>query len=501
MILPLGFGIRQGDQMTGWITIGSLATGAVLFGVVQHVAIAPLMWVSLALLVHASRMTAAGAGLSLLYVALYTAMVIGNRGIIPVPGAAYYAVNAAMTLTMWLAFAADRLAGPRLTGVTATLVFPLAWTAIEFLRSHSAAVSTWGSIAYTQANHLTLMQVASVTGIWGVTFLMTWSASSIQFAAQRPWVDARVPVLVCASVVVAVLIGGAARLALAATDRPTIRMATVNRPVDLFAPGELTRLASDTLRPDERPVISAKLARLQDEMLSQTEREARAGAQVVAWPEVSVAIFAADEPAFLQRAQAVAAAGRIHLAMGMNTVHPGEKPPSENKLVLIDPEGRVVTAYEKSHPVVGWEASVIRIGAPDLPTVDTSIGRIAGAICNDASFPPFTRQAALKGADLLIEPANDWREIAARHFQMDGIRAIENGMPLLRPASSGMSGAFDPWGRVLAKADFFAAGERSITVQMPMGRIWTLYAQIGDVFAWLCTATLTAILLMAYMKK
>jgi apolipoprotein N-acyltransferase len=212
-------------------------------------------------------------------------------------------------------------------------------------------------------------------------------------------------------------------------------------------------------------------------------------------------VLAPDEPDFLARAQQLAADEGIYLAMGLNTVHTGEKPPSDNKFVLIDPSGALVVSYEKSHPVPGWESSIMRVGARIVPVAATSLGRIAGAICNDASFPEFIRQAGRQQAALLIEPANDWREIAAIHFHMDGIRAIENGMPVLRPASSGITGAFDPWGRVLAQADFFADGEHSIVAQLPTGHVPTFYARFGDVFAWLCVAGLGAALLMALSSR
>ena len=91
-------------------------------------------------------------------------------------------------------------------------------------------------------------------------------------------------------------------------------------------------------------------------------------------------------------------------------------------------------------------------------------------------------------------PANDWKEIKNIHVQMAAFRAIENGVPLVRPAASGLSSAFDPWGRVLGVADYFAAGDRTMTAQVPIGGVPTLYARTGDLFAWLCVAGLVVAL-------
>ena len=73
---------------------------------------------------------------------------------------------------------------------------------------------------------------------------------------------------------------------------------------------------------------------------------------------------------------------------------------------------------------------------------------------------------------------------------MAAFRAIENGVPLVRAAASGISSAVDPWGRVLAVTDYFAAGDRTLNAQVALGRVPTLYAKTGDLFAWLCVVCL-----------
>jgi apolipoprotein N-acyltransferase len=180
--------------------------------------------------------------------------------------------------------------------------------------------------------------------------------------------------------------------------------------------------------------------------------------------------------------------------MGLGTIHLGEHLPFENKLVLVDPAGRIAGSYLKSHPVPGWEASIMRRGDGRLPVVPTRDARMALAICYDGSYPEFIRQAALESADVLILPVNDWKSIRHAHFQMHAFRAIESGVPIITAAASGVSGAFDAWGRVLAISDFFAPGDRTMTAQLPIGGVRTLYARTGDLFAWLCVAGLAAAL-------
>ncbi len=205
-------------------------------------------------------------------------------------------------------------------------------------------------------------------------------------------------------------------------------------------------------------------------------------------------MFDDDESAFLARARRLAADERVYLAMGMGTIHLGDRLPFENKLVLVDPSGQIVTAHLKNRPVAGWEASIMQRGHDGIPVVATDTGRMAAAICFEADFPDFIRQAGHNDADLLILPVNEWKSIKNIHVQMHVFRAIENGVPIVRAAASGLSVAIDPWGRVLSMSDFYASGDSTMTAQLPMGRIPTLYARNGDWFSWLCVAGLAAML-------
>jgi len=473
-------------------TVVWLVAGALLLSVVTRAPIPPFTWLALTFLLHASRSMPALPGLFYLWIALWLALAVGNRGIIPANGPVYFVIIVFAAVGVALPFVLDRLVGPRLGAFGLTLLFPVAWVTVEFLSSHSPQSATWGSIAYTQYGYLPFMQLAAFTGIWGITFVIAWFASTFDMAWRHgfDWKVVRTSCVIYAAVLGMIVVGGALRLTLAPTDRATIRTATLNRPVDLFLPGELTQIAEGRVSADERTPFTEKLTQLHSWFLEGSRREARAGARLIVWPEINLLIFGEDEPQFVERAQRLAAEEQVYLAMGMGTVHPGDALPLENKVIVIDPSGRIVVSYLKSHPVMGWEKGIMRVGDGRLPVVDTSDGRFATAICYDADFPEFIRQAGRSSADLLIVPANDWKEVKAVHSNMAAFRAIENGVPLVRATASGISSAFDPWGRVLSVADYFAVGERTMNAQVPVGRVPTVYARIGDLFAWLCVVGL-----------
>jgi apolipoprotein N-acyltransferase len=84
-----------------------------------------------------------------------------------------------------LPYLADRLLVPHLPGFAATLVFPLGVTAIEFLTISTNPLGSFGGQAYTQANSLVLMQLLSVSGMWGITFLVTWFGTVVNYVWER----------------------------------------------------------------------------------------------------------------------------------------------------------------------------------------------------------------------------------------------------------------------------------------------------------------------------
>jgi apolipoprotein N-acyltransferase len=332
--------------MAHLVPLATLFAGFTLLEAETHFTMPPVAWLALVLILHGARGCSPLAVAPLVWLAAVATIAIGERTTIPASGPAYAIAVAGIAATFALLFTIDRLSTTAFSaaGVRSTLIFPVVFVAIDFLRSRLAPNATWGAIAYTQYGVQPLMQLAAVAGIWGITFLMAWSAATIELAWRSgfAWAAIRGPVLTNAIVLAAAVLGGTVRVAAAATDRPAIRVATINRPADLFAPGEMTRITEGRVALADRARIDAKLAALHDWFLAGSRREARAGARLVAWPEQNLLVFADDEPAFLARARRVAAEEHMYLAMGLGTIHLGEPLPFENKLVLVDPAGRIV---------------------------------------------------------------------------------------------------------------------------------------------------------------
>ncbi|MCZ6492674.1 MAG: hypothetical protein O6933_01200 [Planctomycetota bacterium] len=391
------------------------------------------------------------------------------------------------SLSAILPYLADRLISPHLKGVAATLVFPLAFTAWEFLILSINPMGTFGAVAYSQFGNLPLLQLVSITGLAGITFLITWFGSTANWAWERSfsWPAIRRSVALYGLVIGLVLAYGGARLVLHDTGGGTMQIASFSL---VSPPGEGVDLRS--LVKSDREAFRVRSRGFHDRYFSETRRQADAGAQLILWPEAAGICASEDEAALIERGRDVARENGIYLAMPLFTQHlPGEGRP-ENKLIVVDPAGEVVLEHYK-YGGNQFEGSVL--GNRELQSFQTPVARVGGVICWDMDFPRVVSQAGRNGTDILLAPANDWKTVASTHAHMAIFRAVENGVSLVRHAKNGLSITTDPYGRTLATMDHFTASERLMIAQVPTSGVNTAYSIIGDLFAW---ATVVGFLLL-----
>ena len=105
------------------------------------------------------------------------------------------------------------------------------------------------------------------------------------------------------------------------------------------------------------------------------------------------------------------------------------------------------------------------------------------------------------GADLVIDPSNDWRAIDPWHTQMVSFRAIEQGFSIVRGTSRGLSAAYDYQGRELSAMDYYHTSDHAMIADVPTKGVRTVYSKLGDWFAWLCLAMVVVLAGMAFRSK
>jgi len=383
---------------------------------------------------------------------------------------------------LWsLPYFTDRLLSARIGGFASTLVYPLAAATLELLINHVNPVGAWGVTGFTQYGNLPIMQLASVTGMVGITFLMGWFASIANWAWENR--NRRSQVLrglaVFGVIFIAVLIYGFLRMNLSASAE-TVRVAgIIAEPNDSF----IERLqAAGTDKIATRQVVDSH----NDAYFDKTVREAQAGARVILWDEMAGLEVASKETALIARAQEVARQNGIYLVAPLG-IFPDDSEsgqPFQNKLVVIDPTGAVVIEHIKYGGKI-TEGNRVQ-GNGILQTVATPFGVLSSVICWDLDYPAVVQQAGLNGTGLMLVPSRDWFEIDPVHSQMVVFRAIENGMTVVRQTDKGLSIAADPYGRVLAQVSFFSATDRTMVAQVPAQHVATIYTAFGRWFEWLC---------------
>ena len=379
-------------------------------------------------------------------------------------------------------FLLDRVLVSRLQGFAATLVFPFTRTAFEFLTLWPNPMGTYGSLAYSQFSNVYLTQVMSITGMWGVTFLVSWIASTVNWIWEEgvAWQRIRRGVAIFASVMLIVLLYGMVRLTYFPPQPGSVR-------IHAIVETDYTRYDWETkiwpLSETDPEAFRAMMTPVYERYLQATVREAQAGAQIVVWPEVAAEGFREDLEIVLMRAQDIARQEGIYLAVGLNVIGPNMGSEGENRLVIIDPSGEVVVNQLK------YGCTAIHMYDFEIPTIDTPYGKLASVICCDLDFPYVIRQVSQKGVEILLDPSFEpTKANIVAHSQMAPFSAIENGVSIFRPTSQGISLAIDPYGRILGSMDATRVDERVFVVQLPNHHVHTVYSVVGELGGWIFVA-------------
>ena len=416
-------------------------------------------------------------GILIGYAVMVAVFYFSWNGMVPVPTPIFYAMGPFIGVYFLLPYALDRFLAPRFSGLAATLVFPVAWVTVDFLNASFNPYGHWGLIAYTQHDNLPLLQLLSITGIWGVTFIVVWFASVANWVWEQDfqWQNVRAAVGVYLGVLVAALVFGGARLILFPPDTATVRMASVSAPLDRAS-------ISDTEGQDPEALAEYESG-VHDTLFRLALIGAQSGANLVFWAEANAMVDKVDEDELIERGRQFAIEQDIYLSMALFTRIPGQYR-RENKTITIDPSGKILSTYFKSRPPIG-EPSVIGDGI--IPVISTPFGKISSVICSDMDSPFHLRQQSVEeGIDIMLAPSWDWREINPYHTWMTAFRGIENGFSVVRQTNDGLSQVTDYQGNILAAMDHYTTEEHVMVSHVPTAGVTTIYARISDVFAWLC---------------
>jgi apolipoprotein N-acyltransferase len=386
------------------------------------------------------------------------------------------------------AWVAQRWASTRLLWV---LGLPAVWVTLEWIRAHALTGFPWANLGYTQTRFTALVQVADVTGVYGISWLVVLgSAVFASFIRRRPsWIGAGVLIVSLAGT----LIYG------------TLRLDEVRRSVAGAQPWTAAVIQGNidqSVKWD--PAFQQEtLRRYRDLCLGAAG--GTPAPDLMVWPETAAPFFYGHEQKLTKQLNEMfGEIGRPVLFGSPAMTRVDGEVRLQNRAYLVDSGGTVLGFYAKQHLVPFGEYVPLQkllffvqrlvqaagdfVPGSDVSPLDWEGKKLGALICYEGIFPSLAREQVLKGATVLVIITNDaWYGTTSapyQHLEMARWRAIEFRTPVIRAANTGVSAIFDSTGRECGRIPLNEAGQLVCSVQGRVLETW--YARWGDVFAWSC---------------
>ncbi len=391
----------------------------------------------------------------------------------------------------------------RRSRIPAVLTMPIAWTAVEWIRTYFPIGFPWNLLGYTAYRNLELIQFAEFTGVYGVSALIIFFNAVVYIVIFRrggPRLQT-ISLSTLTGLMIALFAFGTWRITSlkSAPSEGTLKVAMVQ--------GNIPQ----SLKWDPK-FLPESYKVYQDE----TANAARRGADLIVWPEAAAAfLFQPDDryPATLAEDAAYRGALltlarniRVPILFGAPALtqqdgHVG----FYNRAYLVSAKGEVEAHYDKmelvpfgeyvpARSLLGFFVNRVVQGFGDMVPGDRqTLFSVKGAklgvlICYESIFPDFTRREVNLGANILVNITNDaWYGESSAPFQvlaMAAMRSVETKVPTVRVANTGISAIIEPSGRITNRTPLFKRGTEIETVSWRTVR--TMYTTVGDLFAKLC---------------
>ena len=396
----------------------------------------------------------------------------------------------------------------RAFGWRSFFLVPSIWVTTELGRQYLWDGFPWTLLGYSQVTALPVVQIASITGVYGVSGLLAGTSAAAAFVIAA---RGRIRWVVTAATVVAVAgcaAWGAARL----RSSPLL---THGEPVRVgVLQGNIAQ--DEKWDPGMRDVIT-------DRYIAMTRQALAQGATFIMWPESSTPFYFEEDIVRGSAVRRLAIESSATLLIGSDQVEPIATATAAdpvrsryyNAAFLVKPDGTVGAVYRKMHLVpfgeyvplkkllffVGPIVEAVSDFTPGSDPVLLPVGShlASTAICYEVIYPNLVRRSVLDGSELLTTITNDgWygrTSAAYQHWDQAAMRAVEQGRYLARAANTGISGFVDPYGRVVGKTALFEPAVVVQDVRFLTDR--TIYNRFGDLVAWLSLVLTFAGLLAA----
>lgn len=387
------------------------------------------------------------------------------------------------------------------------VIAPFLWTSLEYFRAHVFTGFPWASLGYSQFQSLRLIQLADITGVYGISFCIVlvnvliflfmenlFRGKAVSVGEDKGYLPSKKTIALSLTLIFFLLISYSSlrlrdhtrlvkdngKLLMVSVIQGNIEQDTkwnpeyVRKTVDIYK--RLTLKASEN-RPD-----------------------------LIVWPETAAPFYFQSDKKYAEEILSLAKSVKSHILFGSPGYEfLGKKMRLYNRAYLIGPEEKILGKYDKIHLVPFGEYVPLKKLLPfvdkmvegigdfqsgkEYSLLDVSGKRFGVLICFEIIFPENSRRFVKKGAQFLVNITNDaWfgkSSAPYQHISMAVFRAIENRVPIVRAANTGISGFISPTGIITKDTDIFVRTKAEREIILGDGGL-TFYSQYGDLFVYLC---------------
>ncbi|OGW37239.1 MAG: apolipoprotein N-acyltransferase [Nitrospirae bacterium RBG_13_39_12] len=383
------------------------------------------------------------------------------------------------------------------TKLPALFIAPLFWVVLEFLRSYLFTGFPWSSIGYSQYKFLSVIQIADITGIYGISFLVVavnGALADIFLIKNRlkdmplfPLSQTVIGYIVLSLFIISTIIYGQIKLG-------------EEKPGRLFK----ASIIQGNIEQDKKWESYYQNAVTQTYRKLSLETSFHSPA-IIVWPETAVPFFFGTNSEYTKELVDFQRQLNTYLLFGSVLIKgkTGERYLLSNSAVLLDTDGKIVYSYDKIHLVPFGEYVPLHkflffinklvagigdyIHGSQYLKADTPFGDFATLICYEVIFPGLVRKFFSNGGEFILNITNDaWFGNTTgpyQHFSMAVFRAVENRKPLIRAANTGISGFIDSKGRIISRTNLFQ--KTILSGDVAGDSTMTFYTKFGDLFSYI----------------
>ena len=362
------------------------------------------------------------------------------------------------------------------------LFSPVFFTAFEWLLINFSPDGTATSIAYSQSDFLQLIQIASLTGILGITFIVTFIPSVLAVGwCYRKDKTKLLPLSIFSFLIlISVFLFGVFRIN-SDFNKNTI-------PVGLVVLGEETHSINDVNFQNEIQHIK----NYAQEITSLAQK----GAKIIVLPERAININQNIDSVATNIFRDTAKQNKVFIVTGYTNLKNDKE---RNSSLVIDDNGNVLTDYNKVHLVKVLEDRFTP--GSQIGLFDFNKTQAGTAICKDLDFPKYIKNYGENNTALLFVPAWDFVVDDWLHSRMAILRGVENGFSIIRTARQGRLTISDTYGSVVAEENSSNGKATTLIGQVSLTRTNTFYTQYGEWFGYAIIAASIFFIILTILRK